>query len=555
MGREKPGRKNLRYLFHLLLVASLMMMALRPQLLSSKGQETTLVLTQGYDTNDLDSLRKVYPSAKIYATGLDTLEYQHLMDLDPESSVNIFVLGWGLEPYESEYLKDCSAVFLPARIDAGIIAIEYPRVIIRNKRIALSGILKCDAAAKLILSSAEGQLDSAAFDAAGIYDFTFAIRPRISGRHIYEIELVTEGNEKRIERITVIVQPENLLNVLVLNSFPTFESKYLKQLLTEAGHAMTIRNQISKDRFKYEYHNSSARPVLIMGAQSLRDFDVLMIDQRGFQSLSGEKKDVIKQLVYRDGMGLIINGVDNPNKLKEYDLFKGYEFEEVLNENFKIEVFGTQITAPTWAISNSRNIPIWQTANGEIVSAYQLYGLGKVEVMLENHTYELILKGKQKAYSEFWSAHLDLFLSRRHEHDEWQFQNPIPMVNEPLHFFIKTAQTQVPEIRHDSLRIPMLQDIDFAEKWYGTTWPDKSGWNKLVTENFESEQWFYVFDDNDWQTLRQHEKVKYTHRTLALNKLNTAKKIVPASYKPINPLWFFGLFILSAAFIWLEPKI
>lgn len=96
---------------------------------------------------------------------------------------------------------------------------------------------------------------------------------------------------------------------MILNGFPTFESKYLKNYLAETGHRVVVKNQLTAARYKYEYFNITSKPVIDITKEKLTLFDLLIIDSKSLKNLSNRERTTLKNVVKESGMGILIQPV------------------------------------------------------------------------------------------------------------------------------------------------------------------------------------------------------------------------------------------------------
>src|SRR5690606_13986620 len=96
------------------------------------------------------------------------------------------------------------------------------------------------------------------------------------------------------------------LNILMVNYFPTFETKYLKNFLVENGHSVLARTQLSTNRFKFEYFNREASPIYQMTPKALEGFDLLVMDVDSYLALGSSARTALEETIREQGTGLFI---------------------------------------------------------------------------------------------------------------------------------------------------------------------------------------------------------------------------------------------------------
>ena len=90
-------------------------------------------------------------------------------------------------------------------------------------------------------------------------------------------------------------------------------------------------------------------------------------------------------------------------------------------------------------------------------------------------------------------------------------------------------------------------------------WPWLPGWHRarLLTpgnDDAQSETFFYVFADDDWQAHRRYARQQATlERAAALGP--DARPPTRTAAEAISPLWPWLVLMLSASLLWLERRL
>ena len=85
--------------------------------------------------------------------------------------------------------------------------------------------------------------------------------------------------------------------------------------------------------------------------------------------------------------------------------------------------------------------------------------------------------------------------------------------------------------------------------WRGTYWPREPGWHEVAAAGGCA---FYVQPTGAWRIRQGAERLDATARHLVhAARVTTSQQLPPGSTsRPIPLLWFFGLFLLSAGYLW-----
>jgi hypothetical protein len=100
-------------------------------------------------------------------------------------------------------------------------------------------------------------LDSIILNSEKEQAFHLGTNLKVAGNYVFSLAIKDSlGNLISRDPLPIVVNEKEKLKILVLNSFPTFETRTLKNFLAEAGHGLVVRSQITRGRFKYEYLNT-----------------------------------------------------------------------------------------------------------------------------------------------------------------------------------------------------------------------------------------------------------------------------------------------------------
>src|SRR5690606_2672042 len=161
---------------------------------------------------------------------------------------------------------------------------------------------------RLVLQGPGGVgLDSIDLVNDGEPPFQLAAELKAPGDSVYYLtEKNGEGEIFSRDPFPVQVEMKANLRILVLNNFPTFETKYLKNFLAEAGHEVVVRSQITTGRFKYEYFNANRTVIGNLSREALEAYDLLIIDAASLRSLGSSYSGALLNVVGTDGLGVFI---------------------------------------------------------------------------------------------------------------------------------------------------------------------------------------------------------------------------------------------------------
>ena len=517
-----------------------------PQIVSGKN---SIVLTEGYRQEQLDSLTKLYKRIPIESYQPGKL----FSKINPNDT--LFILGHGLEPFDFWMVEQNKVDLLGAEPLSGWTAIQYEPVI------ELGDILSLqieytqgrEGHWALLQDNGGNVLDSVAFTGEILQKIDFEVEPKANGRFEFAlVEKDAQGEVVSQEPIPFQVQEPEPLQVLIINTFPTFETKYLKNFLAENGHSLVVRSQLTKGRYKFEYFNTEAVPVYQLTEKALQPFDLVIIDADSYLELNKNSREALDKNVKDEGLGLYVqpSGSLFNQAGRKFPL----SFERDGVQELRIE--GTQQTLEKFPFRLKEEIlvePIqWDAA---VVGASARQGIGKVGTIFLQDSYQLILDGKQDLYSALWSTIVDAMAKTKVVGTAWETEIPFPSVDQPFQFVLKTDRLE-PEVSSERGTVPLLQDLQIPTHWKGTTYPTTAGWNALAMAQDSLPAFhYYVFQKDSRKAEHQKWVQQLNRRQFGKMGTEAGTRDLVKRGAPINPIWFFVVFVLCMGWLWLEPKL
>lgn len=550
IGKElsQAGRRRiiLKIFLILLTILSLGLIALEPAFPSKETTGNYVLLTKNYNEDQLDSLQQEYKRLK----QVNYLPGESLPKMS--SAEKVFILGRGVKEYDLWQLEQLPAEYLGGSHPEGVVKIQFPE----GKKIGDSLLLKGfynnpQPGNRLVLQGpGGGGLDSLVFNSEEDLEFELAAELKAPGNFVYSLaEKDSLGKLLSSDPVPVKVAEKVNLRILIINSFPTFETRYLKNYLAEAGHELVVRSQITRGRFKFEFFNTSRSNIGTLSETSLAPFDLLIIDAASLNNLPKGQATAVRNAVREEGLGIFIQPEEaffrSPG-----DFFK--ETFGSLQDSGSLS-YGTNINIERFPFEfkEAGDLHTIQSKNAEVISAYKREGRGRIGTTVLADTWQLILDGHKDTYRHLWANLVEQLSKKKDLAAELERDSEIAFLNEPLHFKLRTLLPN-PGIRTGKGNmIPLKEDVNISSLWIGTTWPGEAGWNSLHLDTIAQFD-YYVFPDAAWNSVTAVEtgtaNSKYFNRRIEVGQ----REIPP---EPVNPLWFFGLFLIGMGGLWLEPKI
>ncbi|MEO1653642.1 MAG: hypothetical protein AAFU64_08860, partial [Bacteroidota bacterium] len=538
--------------------------------------QKAIILTPGYHPPRLDSLLKNRDSSLVLSI---------IPQETPDASIpslaslrwhrpglkEIILLGDGLASSDLEYLADFQTLFLPSPLEAGIIELGLPQEVYEDESFSIRGLIHTphQEISRVVLEDPGGGIDSLDLDSQKrVQPFHLRGNSRESGQIRFKL-ILKDSLEQIIgeESLGLWVQAKASLEIRILNSFPNFESKYLKNWLGQEGHQVAIRSQISKNRYKDEYLNQ-AQTNLSLSEASLKNLDLLILDVKWLGNLSNLQWANIQKTVKERGMGLLIQGGESllqsglPRMAQTFPLAPALRKNTLLTSRLsgKTQKARVEVLALRFR-QEDQLFPLIRGEQEEVLGAAQVLGLGQVALHLIPETYSLLLEDKDLLYAEYWSGIIQKLARKKLSNHQIRPLKALPRAKEALEISL-TSPEALPELAingpEESYQLPLRRDVFLKQTWTGKFWPQASGWYQAeVPEDSLSGIPFMVYPDSSWRVMKSYQLQKATQAALRSEreKVNEKKEKRMYQYQPI-PLWiFYGLALLSLGFLWLEEKL
>jgi|GEM_PF-654476 len=556
---KEIGRKSrfllARIVAVVFMILSIVAWLLQPTQALRKETAGIILLTKNYDRTKVDSLVKKYPKLTILRLN-DAVDFENVIAIqayewsDYKSEI-AFILGDGLPFYEEEIING-PYTFIPSKLPIGITQLETPVDGHIGQMAMISGTINIPGRTTLILQGPGQAEDSVTLKGAGLKSFSLSFQSQQAG--LFQYALVTRDslNIETESKIPIEVKPEEKLSILFVQKYPTAEVRYLKNFLAEKGNAITVRSQISKTNFHYEYSNQESIRIDRLTPEILETLDLVFLDSESLNGLSPSELKTLEQAC-REGLGAIIllNSTDTKSKIPLLNA----STTTYAQDTVRLKGTSTNFVLPATPVSiaaTSVITPVVVSSN-RTLSGFVNLGAGKVGFQLLHETYRLLLEGKINDYANVWSPLLESITRLKMQHFKIQIENQFPYyTDEPLSISV-IAANEDPILKNENTTIPLQEDVIIDDFWHATTWADKAGWHQLQTQD-STQLNYFVSSADEWQTLRVTNQHKQ-HQSRSTSYSEKTQRELISIAKPISPLLFFITFLLSSGFLWLAPKL
>lgn len=553
--KEKVNYGRSKFILHLgvsfVAISSLVLIALQPQIQVKKDTQIAVLLTEGYEQTQVDSLKKVDPQLEVYPYKMG----EAIFDADKIPS-SVFILGNGIRSFDHWQLEGIPSYYLGGKEPKGISQLNYDPYQTKGNRIQFNGTyIKPSKNHQLLLEGPGGNpLDSVTLTDEKSQLFALSTDLKVVGNfkfHLIEKDSLGTVLSKDILPITIV--DKSPLKILVLNGFPTFESKYLKNYLAESGHQVVVKNQLTTARYKYEYFNMTSQPLIEITPEKLGIFDLLIIDTKSLKGLSNRQLNTLKSAVGDLGLGVLIQADASYFSGKQF--ISSFKFDREEKEDAALTAYPKQnIKKKLYQFRNDISTQPIHRSGSKIWSAYERLGSGRVGTTVFQNTFELILDGHPKTYQAFWSKMINQISKRTIPIVQWSANSKIAFKDQAFEFEVRTAVPKPIIESSEGYSVPLQRDVHVKSLWKGKVYPRDIGWQQHYLKQDSTTVFpYYVTDTSQWKSITNFNTVKSNkiHFNNTSKSEDTPRKVL----KPVNPLWFFIIFILCSGYLWLEPKL
>lgn len=543
------GKKDRRFLFQTLLgfiaLLSLAMLTLKPTYLKKVTGEAVL-LTDGYNKETLDSIKKRNRKVSI-------LDYKPGMDLTRtlDSIKRFLIIGYGVRDYDLWQFKKGQVTFLPEEISDGIVQLKYNQMAMLGEDLKVQGIYKAPTLnGKLVLLGPGGNaLDSIIFSSNKNHPFTLKANLKASGRFQYALQVKDSTDAiYNTDPLPVIVVSNPSLRILMVNEFPSFETKYLKNFLSEEGHQVIIKTKLTKQKYKFEYFNTERQPINSLNTENLSALDLIVFDDRSLNSLSNLEKTILSGAINKNGLGVFVQ--QTGNRFQSKNTLGEFETQPNSENTIRVAVSSEPLLEKYPILFDAKELTGLKIGN---YGYYKLLGQGRIGATSLKNTYQLLLDGKDAEYKEIWTTLINGIRKQTESTGAFRLETNWTFVNEPYDFSYFTTVGNPVVSLENHYRVPLIKSSVISDKWHGRVYPKAKGWHKLVSElDSLHTQNFYVFEEGNWNSLFNQNTLKNNKRYFDAAVFEEKEKLLPQGI-PLS--WFFIVFLFSMGLLWLQPKL
>ena len=587
--RSNRKRLGMRLAAGVLAVFALCGLGLQPAWLGTSEPEEVVLLTPGMPAQHLQTALEALPrAARVFSLPeadtslLNGRAHEAILDVGylkrhHPALGRMHVLGHGLRAYDWSELDSLpiSAQLAPPVL--GIQSVSWQRDLALGEKLQVQGrvVGLPNENCRVQLFDPGGAADSLEISSQTGGQFAFLSAPRATGKFLYRLLLESaRGDTLAHETLEVAVRAPRPLRILIAEATPRFETKYFKNWTSQRRHALALRTLISRDRYREEFINLSARNLRQITPALLRDFSAIIVDGRTLATLPPHDRQALRAAIATEGLGLLIipdEVIFANENFPEKNFFTDFEFAPFAE-------FQPRLVRPRWPTLDTVQISAIPAAPGEIQRAWDIKpmitddmerwlaaarrrGAGKIGLSLIRDSYRWILEGRREVYAAYWSYLLAELARDLNPQEQWNLRQAQPvLIDQPLDLTVHSFQSDPVAIVTDGTgqadSVFLAQDVNEPQRWHGTYWPASTGWHAIAASAGEA-SWFFVSAPRQWQTWQQAQKITATqqHAQRHAGSRNPDAATSRAHARPVPLAWFFLAFLLGAGSLWLEPKL
>lgn len=551
--KEYKAVRNTRFIIRgivaLLALSAVASLFLEPVTFQKQVKGVAVLKTANFDSNLIDSLKSTTPALK-------TITYKENQNLQPQldSISELHISGDGVAIYDLWQFKNKKVYYHPHKPTSGIIKLAYDTEVLLGDSLTVTGLYKNSFSSNTVLLQESGArtIDSVKILNQDETVFKLHTLPKAKGNYLYHI-IVKDSLGKIIssDPLPLTIKDRGHLRVLMVNTFPTFETKYLKNYLAESGHEVLVRSQITKDRYKFENYNRSQKSIYNFTRQNLSEFDVIITDVSTYNGLSQRSKNAINYRVEEQGMGLLLQA---DALLIEQGSKFGFRFRRKNITALQLPSW-PRVKIPVYPATLTKDAlvePILATKNS-VLSAYAQKGTGRIGTLLAEDSFQLLLGGNEDVYHYLWSTALGKISQQPQSLVQWSLSDYMAYNDEPFEFNLRTSIALPKVVMNNDVVVPLVQNVTLQDQWSGTIYPNGDGWvNLKVAQAPASLKAMYVINDTAWRAKKVYKQISENASFYKNENSLSSESSIPVLF---TKWWAFTVFILAMGYLWLAPRI
>jgi hypothetical protein len=469
---------------------------------------------------------------------------------------DIQVLGAGLTARDRRAV-DRGLVFDPPEAPPGFVRLSLPESVAAGATFSVSGTIGSLTTGAVELADPSGAVVDRAAVSAGT-SFVLDGAARAAGLALFELRL-KDDRGRLVERIDVPLEAREAPppRVIVMAGAPGPEPRFLRRWAEEAGIDLTVRLALGAGV------DLVTRPTPLT-AQTLSETDLLVIDERRWETLGGGERAAVRAAT-AGGMGLLLRptGPLPDTTRREWaalgaaltggDSLRPLALEGAASAPER-EAAGEpaaespELTRRDFNQGDAEAAVLLRDADGAALATWRPYGAGRVGVWVVADSYALVLTGQADRYGALWSR---MFSALARPEGE-----PPPRLDGMARTGWRVPLCGVRDgdvlTSPDGGQVRLIVDSRAGPRGCAAVWPREAGWHAVMQGERERGV-FYVHAADAAPSLVKTELRTATLELVRHGSAATRPSRGRATDGSAWP-WFLALVLIVTALWWLERK-
>ena len=513
---------------------------------------------------------------------------------------SLHIFGDGLNDFEADVMRGLRVIFHPSSTQPpapGIAVVNAPREVTFGEPFVVQGRvsgISPDAPVNLSLTAPDGTRRAVALSPGegGTATFSIPAAPAAAiGRYRWRLEL-RAGEAGRVlaaGQVGVSVVPPIMPRVLILENSPRFDTARLRRWLGDRGAKLTVRTQLSRDRYRITSANGAREAVEVADDTTLDAFDLVVADARTIAELDEPQRAALRAAIGERGLGLLAVADETTFESTTYTtgLASADEFlspwklvgeagsneaeERVARLHWPQADFFQHDPLPVPPFEIGRRggqRPLVRDGQGRALVVAAGRGRGQIALTLVRETWRWTQADDAGAFASLWSfLFSELAKPDLEQAGHWSVANndgaPL-FVNQPVELRWSGPPERAPmpgqvisEETSEPARLALAQDSREASRWSATYWPQRVGWHRVSSPNGGRSLDFFVAESATWPQLAAARRQVATQKIAAFSGRNVDPPVAEISGTAlVEPLrgWFFAVLFSCLTYLWLESR-
>ena len=473
------------------------------------------------------------------------------------------VVGHGLDPWDVQRVDEAGLLVetWAAPPQEGVLErVTWRRDLALGQPLVLRGWVhpRRDSATTLHLVGPGSDVQQEIPAGTDLTPFRLELTPPATGAFVFELLRTIGEASESLGQVDVHVQDELPPSVLWLERAPSFETRHVKRWLATRSGELAIRSPVSRDRYRYEFHNMDRRDLSRLTEDRLEAFDLVVVDEPTWEDLVDAERSTLLALVREGELGIVLRlepGVEGSSP---------EPFGVATRRVPDIEQLMVRAAAPGPPVEplemppfelDSGDLavqPLFRDGAGRTLALSRLLGRGAVALTTVRGSYRWELQGRRDVHRDYWSSLLEA-VAPPDSGPRWLLP-PGPVVSDRP-FEVDLAAADGSDVTligpgGDVARVPMREHPTLTGRFSATLWPRETGWYTLRAA--ESESRFHATGAGNWREFQQAERRAATERLVARSGTRDISR--PSAPLPWLRLAALAVLLLSLATAWIDER-